>query len=924
MKYKSIASRIILSVVPTLGVSIILFIIISFYSMDRQIKERINDSMRESMNVATYEIQLELLKCADVARIVAAFAEKSEKAALESPESIKFIERVIVLSGNTMASGLWYDPYTFHDYQRYFNYYVFLQDGVFYNDSNYADTVEYIYTEWYENGRSSGGAPVWSGVYYDPLADADMITASVPVFNKENMFTGVATADMDFIYIRKIIENVSVGETGKACLIGPQGEFISYFDGSKSISDYIQNSEDPHLAALGSTILQEREGIANTVLNGAKETVFFKTIPDTQWILAVFIDKEEITTSRLESVLTMALVPFVGLVLAIIFIFYVASRLRHVANKVNNVAALAASGDLSTRIVITEYDEFGKMEANLNKMMDDMNDLNAESARMLHMAQEANMAKSEFLSNMSHEMRTPMNAIIGMTSIGKGARDITRKDYAFGKIEEASTHLLGVINDILDMSKIEAGKLELAPAEFNFEKMLHKVAGVIAFKVDEKKQNFTVHIDRNIPSFLIGDDQRLSQVIANLLSNAVKFTPEKGTILMEASMEDSLSTSNDQTMVSLRVMVKDSGIGISPEQQLKLFTSFQQAESSTSRKFGGTGLGLAISKRIVEMMNGRIWIESELGNGSAFIFTVKLKKGIGVKEGLLKPGISRDMVRTLVVDDEQDVLEYFSDIASRLGFMCDTALDGGEALSLIKKNGMYDIYFVDWIMPGMNGIELSGRIKGGTLDLPGPAESSGESHSDKSVVVIMTSSTDWSSLEKEANAAGVYKFLQKPLFPSDIADLISECLGMGIIHKPGKDSEEIQSYKGYRILIAEDVEINREIIIALLEPTELEIECAVNGAEAVQMFIHNPERYRMIFMDMQMPEMDGLEAARRIRAFEEEHSSALHRQIPIIAMTANVFLEDIENCAKAGMNGHLGKPLNMGEVFSKLNEYLLP
>jgi CheY-like chemotaxis protein len=356
--------------------------------------------------------------------------------------------------------------------------------------------------------------------------------------------------------------------------------------------------------------------------------------------------------------------------------------------------------------------------------------------------------------------------------------------------------------------------------------------------------------------------------------------------------------------------VKDSGIGISPEQQSKLFTSFQQAESSTSRKFGGTGLGLAISKRIVEMMNGKIWIESELGKGAAFIFTVRLKKGIGVKETLLKPGISRDMVRTLVVDDEQDVREYFSDIASRLGFLCDTAPDGEEAISLIKQKGMYDIYFVDWIMPGMNGIELSGRIKG--------------SCSDKSVVVIMTSSTDWTSLEKEANATGVFKFLQKPLFPSDIADLISECLGIDGIIKPGKDSQEIKSFKGCRILLAEDVEINREIVLALLEPTELEIECAVNGAEAVRMFIHNPERYRMIFMDMQMPEMDGLEAARRIRAFEEEHSSALHSKIPIIAMTANVFLEDIEKCTQAGMNSHLGKPLNFAEVFSKLNEYLSP
>ncbi|MDR1586979.1 MAG: GAF domain-containing protein, partial [Treponema sp.] len=239
--------------------------------------------------------------------------------------------------------------------------------------------------------------------------------------------------------------------------------------------------------------------------------------------------------------------------------------------------------------------------------------MDGERAEALEQAVQASQAKSNFLSNMSHEMRTPMNAIIGMTSIGKAAADIEKKDYCLEKIEAASTHLLGVINDILDMSKIEANKLELSPISFEFEKMLQKVVNVINFRVDEQQQSFYVTIDRNIPCTLIGDDQRLSQVITNLLSNAVKFTPKGGTIRLNAHL---LSEQNN--LCTIQIEVSDTGIGISEEQQSRLFNSFEQAESSTTRKFGGTGLGLAISKRIVEMMGGEIRIASEPGKGSAF------------------------------------------------------------------------------------------------------------------------------------------------------------------------------------------------------------------------------------------------------------------------------------------------------------------
>jgi len=393
-----------------------------------------------------------------------------------------------------------------------------------------------------------------------------------------------------------------------------------------------------------------------------------------------------------------------------------------------------------------------------------------ERTRLLEVTEQANRAKSAFLANMSHEIRTPMNAIIGMTSIAATADNLDRKDYAIAKIRDASTHMLGVINDILDMSKIEAGKFELSPTVFSFEEMLKRVMAVNDFRIHEKEQVLTVHIDEAIPHKLYGDEQRLAQVITNLLGNAVKFTPEGGAIHLRTRY---LGEENETCRVQIEVT--DTGIGISPEQQARLFQSFQQAESSTSRKYGGTGLGLVISKSIVEMMGGRIWIESQLGKGATFAFTVAAMR----------------------LDEDAEGLP------------------------------------------------------------------------------------EWPSLQT----------------------------GHGTI---------AERFEAHRLLLAEDVEINREIVLSLLEPTGLAIDCAENGQEALRMFREAPNCYDMIFMDLQMPEMDGYEATRKIRALGTPKAMA----IPIIAMTANVFREDVERCLAAGMNDHIGKPLDIEEVLQALRQYL--
>ena len=531
----------------------------------------------------------------------------------------------------------------------------------------------------------------------------------------------------------------------------------------------------------------------------------------------------------------------------------------------------------------------------------ELQDAAVKLEKALKQVKAGSKAKGDFLSSMSHEMRTPLNAIIGMTAIGKRAGDIEDKNRALKKIGEASSHLLGVINDILDMAKIEADKLELTPIEYNFERLLQKVMAVISFRANEKQQVLSINIDSKIPRFMIGDDQRLSQVIINLLSNAVKFTPECGKIGFDASLID---ISGDAC--ELRIEVSDNGIGISPKQQKQLFQAFKQAESGISREYGGTGLGLAISKNIIELMDGKIWVESELGKGAKFIFTIKMLLGEKNFRSLLAPGVNWETIKILVVDDLLEIREQFQDIFKELGIECDVASDGLDACRIIEERGDYDIYFVDWRMPRMDGIELAKYIK---------------SRKDfKPSVVIMITAVDWEQIKHEAISSGVNKHLLKPLFSSMVIDCVNECLGGMPRHgiSTGEYEEVYGEFANKRMLLAEDMEVNREIITALLEDTGLIIDCAENGREALEMIKEAPEKYDIVFMDVQMPEMDGYQATRRIRALP----ALQEKKLPIIAMTANVFKSDIEECLAAGMDEHLGKPVDIDKILETLRKYL--
>jgi signal transduction histidine kinase/CheY-like chemotaxis protein len=568
-------------------------------------------------------------------------------------------------------------------------------------------------------------------------------------------------------------------------------------------------------------------------------------------------------------------------------------------DRMNELEAMfrrVADGDLQADIdVLSEYDSMGH---SLKTMVHNLNDMFAQVNASKARAEAAARAKSVFLANMSHEIRTPMNVIIGMTAIGKAAGDIERKDYCYNKIEDASNHLLGVINDILDMSKIEADRLELSTVEFDFEKMLRRTVDIIVFRVDERRQKLYVHNDKNIPDTLVGDDQRLSQVITNLLSNAVKFTPEEGFISLDTRL-----LSEEDGLCTLQISVTDTGIGISDEQKGRIFTSFEQAEAGTSRKYGGTGLGLAIAKRIVELMDGTIWVDSQPGQGASFSFTARLRRGAAKAKQAMLPGVNWSNIRVLTVDDDEEIRDFFKDVSENLGFVCSVAASAEEAMDMLEREDRYNVYFIDWKLPGIDGIELSRRLLSQTREKP---------------VVILFSSTDWSLIKDEAHSAGVQRFLQKPLFRSNIVDVINECIGQP--HAREREADAPDDFSAFTVLLAEDIEINREILIAMLQNTGLTIDCAENGAQAAEMFGAAPEKYSLIFMDIQMPELDGYEATRLIRAMDDMRA----KRIPIIAMTANVFKDDVERCLDSGMNSHIGKPLDHGKVLDILRAYLLP
>lgn len=514
-------------------------------------------------------------------------------------------------------------------------------------------------------------------------------------------------------------------------------------------------------------------------------------------------------------------------------------------------------------------------------------------------AERANKAKSEFLSNMSHDIRTPMNGIIGMTEIAAADIADTKKvEECLRKISMSGKHLLGLINDVLDMSKIESGKMILTVEQISLPELMENVVNIILPQTRDKRQRFDLHIHDILAEKVWGDSVRLNQILINLLGNAVKFTPEDGKIQLELHQEASEKGDN---YVCVHLHVIDNGIGMSAEFKEKIFDSFMREDNARVQKTQGAGLGMSITKYIVDAMGGTILVESQQGKGSEFHVILDMEKAPETEENVQIPHW-----RTLVVDDDEVFCDCTLATLKTLGIEAQRALDGKMALQMLeeqhKQGGDYEVLLIDWRLPEMDGIEITRVVR--------------EKYGTKPHI-LMISASDNSDVEEKATLAGIDGFIVKPLFKSTLYYNLHKLTEERVAIREEKE-EEI-TFNGERILIAEDIDLNWEIASALLSEKGLAPEHAENGKICVDKFSLSPAGYyAAILMDIRMPVMTGLEAAAAIRGLEHEDA----KTIPIIAMSADAFSDDVQRCLDSGMNAHVSKPIDVDKVVRKLKKYM--
>lgn len=679
------------------------------------------------------------------------------------------------------------------------------------------------------------------------------IIASVPI---DYISTMLSTEEEDALLTSHIIRH-----DGSFIVSDLSNKYSSYFESLYDIYENDDNTKiESYIEELSSSMDRKENFAIKMDFDGSSQNIYCTLLPYSEWYLVTVLPYgilnetvEEMNSERTSATLLVSL--FILLVLLIIFSFY-----------------------------------FKMSQKQLREL---------EIARQEAMA--ATKAKSAFLSNMSHDIRTPMNAIVGMTAIA--TTHIDDKEYVrncLKKITLSGKHLLGLINDVLDMSKIESGKMMLTEDRISLREVIEGIVGIVQTQIKAKSQNFNVHIDNISAEEVYCDSVRLNQVLLNLLSNAVKYTQEGGTIQLRLFQEDAPEEKGSD-FIRTHVIVSDNGIGMSPEFLKQIFDSYSRADSKRVHKTEGAGLGMAITKYIVDAMKGNVTVESEPNKGTTFHVILDLEKALEQEINMILPAW-----KMLVVDDDEILCRTAVDALQDIGIQADWTLSGEKALEMVKKHHMtrddYQIILLDWKLPGMDGLYVAKQIRQIIgLDMP----------------IILISAYDWSEFEDEARAAGINGFISKPLFKSTLFHGLKKYMGVEDNHDEVLTDIDLSER---HVLVAEDNDLNWEILDELLSDMGMKLERAENGQMCVEKFKESEQEfYDAILMDVRMPIMNGYEATMAIRALSRPDA----QDIPIIAMTADAFSEDIKHCLECGMNAHTAKPINLDELVSLLKKYIL-
>ena len=740
---------------------------------------------------------------------------------------------------------------------------LYTSDG--YGETIYGTPVEYDNEETFFRVLNDSSLRVFAGV--SPEGEkllCLLIDANYPMSDGRTSSVMVGAIPMD--YLKSVLSLDEKDSLMYSYIIRRDGTYVvrtrkedSYFNFfTESFSEYNGKTAEEYAAELQNAINTNTDYETTVQVNGQTLYLLCTHLPDSEWYLISVmpfgtLDKimKNLSVERQAITLILCITVLIGVL--IIFILYY--RLSQ-------------------------------------QQMYELDQARREAAK-------ANKAKSEFLSSMSHDIRTPMNGIVGMTAIAMANIDNTeRVKDCLEKITLSSRHLLGLINDVLDMSKIESGKLSLNMSLLSLSKAMDSIVNIVQPQVKERQQHFDIFIQKIQTEEVYCDSVRLNQVLINLLSNALKFTPEGGVINVFLDQEDSPKGDN---YVRCHFRVKDNGVGMTEEFQKKIFDTFTREEKAQIDKIEGTGLGMAITKAIVDTMNGTIEVKSAPGKGSEFHIVLDLEKADTKEADMILPPW-----KMLVVDNNEDLCLSAVSSLKEIGIDAQWASDGKTAVEMVKKcheeNNDYEVVLLDWIMPGMDGLHTAREMR---------------KHLGDKVPILIISAYDWSEIEQEAKEAGIQGFISKPLFKSNLFLGLSQHV-LREADEKSEDEVHLQCFSGKHVLLSEDNDLNWEIAEELLSEAGFELERAENGQICVEMFEQSPVGfYDVILMDIRMPIMNGYDAAKTIRALDRKDAN-----IPIIAMTADAFSDDIQHCLDCGMNEHVAKPIDVDRLSQILKKYI--